>query len=396
MAEQKSSLKALFVYDHRYAVADKVHYSSGAFSVHSWDRYLKHFDELVVVGNHYEPQEALNHLSVVSTTKVSFHILQENTSVAGVFKSIFATRQELVQLIDEADVVIGRMFSFLAYEAFSIAQKSGKTFVTEVVGCPWDAYWNHQSWKGKLIAPISYFMMRQTLRKSDFGIYVTKHFLQNRYPTGGESINASNVMVNSLSEERIKQKTDLLASGLDIIEISSIGKIDLKAKGMPILIKALKALKDKGQQFKCVIMGPGTQDYLQPLITKLGLNEEIEFWGKVAHNVLLDRLESTHLYIHPSMQEGLPRSVIEAMGRGCPVLASSIAGTPELIEESFLHQPGNHQQLASQLISLVEQPERWPEIAEMNWLKAREGYDQEILANRRFNFFQKVIQARFA
>lgn len=391
MAEQKSGLKALFVYDHRYAVADNVYYSSGAFSTQSWDRYLNHFDELVVVGHNYKPNEALKHLSVVSGPNVSFHILPESNSVSGVFNALFSSRKDLTRLIHEADVVIGRMFSFLAYEAFSIARKTKKTFVTEVVGCPWDAYWNHQSWKGKFIAPVSYFMMRRVLKRSCYSIYVTKFFLQKRYPTHGKSIHASNVMVSSLPAVNIKRKLNVFGNKPGTIEISSIGKIDLRAKGMPVLIKALKALKDKGHIFRCVIMGPGSQSYLEPLIARLGLGADIEFWGKVSHGVLLERLENTHLYIHPSMQEGLPRSVIEAMGRGCPVLASSIAGTPELIDKPYLHQPGNHKQLANQLIGLAEQTDVWRELAETNWKKARQEYDQEILAKRRFEFFQNVI-----
>ena len=50
-------------------------------------------------------------------------------------------------------------------------------------------------------------------------------------------------------------------------------------------------------------------------------------------------LDTVDIYVQPSKQEGLPRSVIEAMNRGCVCLGSRKAGIPELLEEDELFAP---------------------------------------------------------
>ena len=67
----------------------------------------------------------------------------------------------------------------------------------EVVGCPWDAYWNY-SLKGKIVAPFATYMMKRRVKSAPFVLYVTNKFLQKRYPTKGKKINCSNV---ELAEE---------------------------------------------------------------------------------------------------------------------------------------------------------------------------------------------------
>ena len=55
----------------------------------------------------------------------------------------------------------------------------------------------------------------------------------------------------------------------------------------------------------------------------------------------MDYYDSIDIYVQPSKQEGLPRAVIEAMSRGCPVLGTDIAGIPELIQERCLFKKGS-------------------------------------------------------
>ena len=84
--------------------------------------------------------------------------------------------------LSDIDLVIARVPSIISYRVAKLAMKLKKPVFSVVMGCAWDAYWNH-SFKGKLIAPYMYFSLKKLVRKSNFVLYVTKRFLQNRYPT---------------------------------------------------------------------------------------------------------------------------------------------------------------------------------------------------------------------
>lgn len=68
-----------------------------------------------------------------------------------------------------------RLPSENALIAIQCAKKLGKPYAVEVVGCVWDALWNHGSILAKLYAPY-FFKMRKAVSSSDMNLYVTEKF----------------------------------------------------------------------------------------------------------------------------------------------------------------------------------------------------------------------------
>ncbi len=368
-------MKAVFIYDHDFLTRGEAVYSSGAFNADSWNRYLTHFESLTVVGQKADTALEVKRLNSVNHQKVNFRFLPGIKSLTAFVRNLFLNDKELESIISNHHTVIVRMYSEWAFQAIRIAKKLGKPYAIELVGCPWDAYRAHHSLKAKLMAPFSYFRLKKAIAESKFVLYVTDEFLQNRYPTSGNQIGASNVMLLEPSQTILKnrfRKIKALIAAKSTMQIGVIGKIDVKAKGMGVLIKALGLLKIN---FKLHIVGPGDQDFLQPIIEKYKLETSVIFHGKLmAGEKINDFLDSLDLYIHPSMQEGLPRSVIEAMARACPILASSIAGTPELIDKPYLHQPGQYLPLSNQIEELFLNPTKLSEMARENFENAKKFY----------------------
>lgn len=60
-------------------------------------------------------------------------------------------------------------------------------------------------------------------------------------------------------------------------------------------------------------------------------------------------MDSIDVYVQPSFQEGLCRSIIEAMCRGCPVIASEVGGNYELISDDYLFKAGDVKQLVESI-----------------------------------------------
>ena len=105
-------------------------------------------------------------------------------------------------------------------------------------------------------------------------------------------------------------------------------------KSYDILLRALSVLAAEGKQFELLLAGKGSdRERLQGLACELGLAECVTFLGEVADVPAL--LASAHLLVHTAMSEGLGNTVLEAMGEGLPVVATSVGGTPEVIEDGL-------------------------------------------------------------
>src|SRR5699024_9667719 len=98
------------------------------------------------------------------------------------------------------------------------------------------------------------------------------------------------------------------------------------------------------------ILGDGDQSSWKLLAKELGIEDNVKFKGVLpGGKPVLSWLESIDVYIQPSFQEGLPRAVIEAMSQGCPVVGSNAGGIPELIQDEYIHDMGDYEELSSLL-----------------------------------------------
>lgn len=382
--------KLAYIYDHRYFKHNDKIYSSGALTHTLWSRFLEGFDSLTVYGNIMEAtKEEVANLNSVTHPKVNFVDIGYMTYLKEFIYGILKEDENLKIALKEYDALIIRVPGEISYNAFRIAKKLKKPVGLEVVGCPWDAYWNYGNIKAKFLAPIAYFRMRNVVRKSTHTVYVTQKFLQQRYPTKGKSINASNVEIRVPNPEIVEAKKSILNRDKKKIRIGLMGSSNVKYKGHYEALKALALIKNKIPDFQIEFTGPGNNDWVYNLAKELNLESHIVINGKLpSGKPVIDWLDSLDLYVHPSKQEGLPRSVIEAMSRACPVLASSVAGIPELINMEFLHQPGDYQKLAEDLKKVLCSNETLLSMSQLNYQKSKD-YDMEILDSRRKKFWSE-------
>jgi len=350
------------VYDHDYIRRGSAVYSSGAFNRASWDRYLVAFDTVLVVANErIDPAADVATLNRVDRAGVEFRFLPKERSLRGLAAGLFGLHRQLSELVRGADAVAVRLTSELGYQAAGLARRHDTPLAVEVVDCPWDAYRAH-SVRGRLFAPLAWWRMRRALARTSFAIYVTERFLQRRYPTRGLAAAASNVVladVPATSTDRpVERQADSSpADGEDdddILRIGLVGNLDVKVKGHRILLEAFASVADRFPTARLVFVGGGDASALDALARQLGLEGRVDMPGRVsAGEPMMHCLDALDLYVHPSFKEGLPRAVIEAMGRGRAVLASRAGGTDELLPAERLHRPGDVRGLAGQLAGLL-------------------------------------------
>jgi glycosyltransferase involved in cell wall biosynthesis len=161
---------------------------------------------------------------------------------------------------------------------------------------------------------------------------------------------------------RIKQNEN-------IYNIYSTASGLVEAKGIQYLIQACVILKSKKISFKCTIIGSDPDgkvlSQLKEDVEKLRLSEQIKLPGVIPSKNLMQQIASCDAFILPCAQasngamDGIPVSLIEAMGIGVPVVSTSISGIPELIrdgENGLLIPPKDPEAIANALIYIFEHP----------------------------------------
>ena len=149
-------------------------------------------------------------------------------------------------------------------------------------------------------------------------------------------------------------------------------------KGHRVLIEALALLRDRrpGLEWAAAIAGRGDQeDSLRERIGALGLEGRVHLLGFRAD--VPDLLAAAAVYTMPSLSEGLPLALVEAMFSGTAVVASDVGGIPEVVsdgESALLAPPEDVEGLSRALQSVLEDPERAAALAAAALRSAQERF----------------------
>lgn len=129
-------------------------------------------------------------------------------------------------------------------------------------------------------------------------------------------------------------------------------------KGQDNLLLAAPEVLKRYPETLFLIAGEGGElPRLEKLRDHLGLSQSVRFTGQVTDVPSL--LAATDILCHPSLADGLPNAVVEAMAMGLPVVASSVGGIPEVIEDrvsGLLVPPHDIKAISKALLGLLEEP----------------------------------------
>ena len=309
------------------------------------------------------------------------------------FKNKAEAEKSVCDVIKDADYVVLRTQSSIAQIALKYIKKYNKPYIIECVGCSWDSYWNH-SMLGKIVAPYMYYKTKKAIKDAPYVYYVTNQFLQKRYPTNGEKVACSNVVIKSNDKDALDKRIQKINkfNPKEKIIFGTAASLSTRYKGQEYVIKALKYFLDKGYNVEYHLAGgySGNQKntFLYDLAVKEGVIDKVIFEGSLSSEQIMDYYDSIDIYVQPSKQEGLPRAVIEAMSRGCPVLGTDIAGIPELIQERCLFKKGSVKSFINAVERLLICNQA--DIAIENFNNAK-MYKEDILENKRKEFYDKFL-----
>lgn len=135
-------------------------------------------------------------------------------------------------------------------------------------------------------------------------------------------------------------------------------------KGIPDLIKAANLLETP--EFKMVLIGEGKQrKTIERLIKKHQLQKDVFLLGKIPQAYRF--LKGFNLFVLPSLKEGFPWVILEAMAAKTPILATQVGALPEVLEspqEAILVKPGQPKELAEKMDQILKNPAESQQTAE--------------------------------
>lgn len=167
------------------------------------------------------------------------------------------------------------------------------------------------------------------------------------------------------------------------IFLLSVGRL-VYQKGHEFLISALSRVLPDFPRAKAVICGDGNlHEALEAQIAGLRLEDSVLLLG---NRTDIDRfLSSADIFVLPSRWEGLPVSLLEAMGMGVPVIVTRVEGVEEVVEDGvqgLLVPPEDSAALAGALVELMGQPELRHRMGVAARLRIEESYTADIMCEK--------------
>lgn len=154
---------------------------------------------------------------------------------------------------------------------------------------------------------------------------------------------------------------NLLRKVLNIREekiVLFVGQL-LKEKGVDSLLKSIYCLEGEiRERTKFIFIGEGPEkDCMIRLAREKGILNSVKFTGYIGKDYLSNWYSAADIFVLPSLGEGRPMVINEAMASECAIIATHVKGISEQITDGrngFLIEPGNYKSLASKMSYLLE------------------------------------------
>ncbi|NYE58564.1 glycosyltransferase involved in cell wall biosynthesis [Carboxydothermus ferrireducens DSM 11255] len=164
-------------------------------------------------------------------------------------------------------------------------------------------------------------------------------------------------------------------------------------KGLNYLLEALALLSARGVVFRAIIGGDGPlKNELKELAKELGIESLVTFPGYIPNPAEFYR--EIDIFVLPSISEGLPLSLLEAMSWKLAVIATNVGGIPEVInsgENGLLVPPKDATALTEALYTLIFNENFRLSLGERAYITVREKYNVAHMAQRNEEIYRGLL-----
>src|ERR1051326_3395643 len=190
--------------------------------------------------------------------------------------------------------------------------------------------------------------------------------------------------------ERAQPLPLLRAEGSKVVGV--VARLDLQ-KGFEYLLQAARELCQTFPDLRIVIAGDGAdRNAIEDLIQQYGLQSSVILAGQQSNMPAV--YAAMDIFVLPSLNEGLPMTVLEAMAASKPVIATRVGAIPDVIqdgENGLLVAPKDSEGLRNAIASLLADPERRRRLGDQAHTWVSGNYTSEAMALRYREMYEEVL-----
>lgn len=204
---------------------------------------------------------------------------------------------------------------------------------------------------------------------------------------GGVEVRAYRVDPNHVDE--LKRSWDL-ETGDPVV--GTVGRL-VDPKGHGHLLDALAKVRSQIAGVKALLVGDGTlRTEMERRAEALGLSDTVIFTG--IRRDVPEVLALLDVFVLPSLWEGLPIALLEAMAAGLPVVATRVGGVPEVVvegETGLLVPPRDPEALAQAILTLLRDPDLRQAMGQAGRERVREHFSVDQMVKKTESLYQRLL-----
>lgn len=168
---------------------------------------------------------------------------------------------------------------------------------------------------------------------------------------------------SGLAADKPRDRADAL------VQLIYVGWMHPK-KGVQFLMPAIHLLAQRRRDFRLILCGAGDLlESMQNSARELGIEPFVEFRGWVKNEVVNQLLNEADIFVLPSLAEGMPNSLLQAMACGLPVVTTNVSSIPAIVTDGLngrLIEPGSAAAICEALDDLIADPQRRAQMGAVN------------------------------
>lgn len=339
--------------------------------------YLKGFDEVTVCAPLTE-QHVPSHTYTLNSPRVHIQPIPTKANRIVNYSTAFRTMFINSKNWEEVLLFLPSWMGVLGFLAMGARRRLGTSYV--YIAGDWGEVYRRQTeregylirWAGTALAHAVDLVTRCIVRNVRLTMVAGDAIFQKLHASPPKALIKAHPVFN-LTWASIYERMDTCQE--QAIKCLFVGLL-VDNKGLQYLIPAVGRLRKSGVNVSLTVVGEGQQRLkYQALAKELGIDNVCVFTGYVAHGeALFDYYRAADIFILPSLTEGFPRVIYEAMGHGLPVIATHVGGIPaELCTgiNGILVSPRSTDELVYAVQQLVMNPELRREIIRQGYMSAR-------------------------
>ena len=181
------------------------------------------------------------------------------------------------------------------------------------------------------------------------------------------------------------------------VHVVFLGEVGAR-KGTFVLLEAWSKMITRGdcQPATLTIAGDGEVDRARHLVSELGIETSVDVRGWLSETDVSTLLDDAQVLVLPSLNEGQPMAILEAMSRGMCVIGSTAGGIPEMLGDSggILVEPDDVDGLASTLFRVVNNRDVRTLYGAQALQRVSNEFNLETAADRIDKIYCRILQRR--